>query len=150
MPSNLWLGNLSEMLIPAVGWAGYHLSQYTQGNVDYTSKSNIDENERLGFDFNHRQIDEMSVTVEDVLPLVSSRRPKCAVWLFISLIGAPFHRFSTIDMASSPLTLTTAMPPIPWGVLIATIVSLLIVVIRLFFVSAGPHFNVGIRLHLSF
>ena len=73
VPSNLWLGNLSEMLIPAVGWAGYHLSQYTQGNVDYTSKSNIDENERLGFDFNHRQIDEMSVTVEDVLPLKGSK-----------------------------------------------------------------------------
>ena len=65
VPSNLWLGNLGKILITAFGWAGYHLSQFTKGGVDYTSKENIEES----FDFGYqRSIDEMTVTVEDVLP----------------------------------------------------------------------------------
>lgn len=66
VPSNLWLGNLGKILITAFGWAGYHLSQFTKGGVEYTSKDNIDESFDLGFC--RRSIDEMTVTVEDVLP----------------------------------------------------------------------------------
>ena len=65
VPSNLWLGNLGKILITAFGWAGYHLSQFTKGGVDYTSRANIEES----FDFGYRRsIDEMTVTVEEVLP----------------------------------------------------------------------------------
>ena len=65
VPSNLWLGNLGKILITAFGWAGYHLSQFTKGGVDYTSRANIEES----FDFGYRRsIDEMIVTVEEVLP----------------------------------------------------------------------------------
>lgn len=66
VPSNLWLGNLGKILITAFGWAGYHLSQFTKGGVEYTSKDNIDESFDLGFC--RRSIDEMTVTVADVLP----------------------------------------------------------------------------------
>ena len=65
VPSNLWLGNLGKILITAFGWAGYHLSQFTKGGVDYTSKENIEESFDFGY---HRSIDEMTVTVADVLP----------------------------------------------------------------------------------
>lgn len=65
VPSNLWLGNLGQILITAFGWAGYHLSQFTKGGVDYTSKENIEESFDFGY---HRSIDEMTVTVADVLP----------------------------------------------------------------------------------
>ena len=65
VPSNLWLGNLGKILITAFGWAGYHLSQFTKGGVDYTSRGNIEESFDLGY---RRFIDEMTVTVEDVLP----------------------------------------------------------------------------------
>ena len=65
VPSNLWLGNLGKILITAFGWAGYHLSQFTKGGVDYTSRGNIEESFDLGYS---RFIDEMTVTVEDVLP----------------------------------------------------------------------------------
>lgn len=66
VPSNLWLGNLGKILITAFGWAGYHLSQFTKGGMFYTSRGNID----ASFDFGYggRAIDEMTVTVEDVLP----------------------------------------------------------------------------------
>ena len=65
VPSNLWLGNLGKILITAFGWAGYHLSQFTKCGVDYTSRANIEES----FDFGYRRsIDEMTVTVADVLP----------------------------------------------------------------------------------
>ncbi len=65
VPSNLWLGNLGKILITAFGWAGYHLSQFTKGGVDYTSRANIEES----FDFGYRRsIDEMTVAVADVLP----------------------------------------------------------------------------------
>jgi len=65
VPSNLWLGNLGKILITAFGWAGYHLSQFTKGGVDYTSRANIEES----FDFGYRRsIDEMAVTVAYVLP----------------------------------------------------------------------------------
>ena len=65
VPSNLWLGNLGKILITAFGWFGYHLSQFSKSGVDYTSRANIEES----FDFGYsRSIDEMTVTVEDVLP----------------------------------------------------------------------------------
>ena len=66
VPSNLWLGNLGKILITAFGWAGYHLSQFTKGGMFYTSRGNID----ASFDFGYggRAIDEMTVTVADVLP----------------------------------------------------------------------------------
>lgn len=66
VPSNLWLGNLGKIFITAFGWAGYHLSQFTKGGMFYTSKGNID----ASFDFGYggRAIDEMTVTVADVLP----------------------------------------------------------------------------------
>lgn len=37
VPSNLWLGNLGKIFITAFGWAGYHLSQFTKGDVYYTT-----------------------------------------------------------------------------------------------------------------
>lgn len=68
VPSNLWLGNLGKIFITAFGWAGYHLSQFTKGDVYYTSRDNIDERESLNFGCSNRHIDEMTVTVADVLP----------------------------------------------------------------------------------
>lgn len=68
VPSNLWLGNLGKIFITAFGWAGYHLSQFTKGDVYYTSRDNIDERESFNFGCSNRHIDEMTVTVEDVLP----------------------------------------------------------------------------------
>lgn len=66
VPSNLWLGNLGKILITAFGWAGYHLSQFTKGGVEYTSRDNIEES--FDFGYGGRAIDEMTVTVADVLP----------------------------------------------------------------------------------
>lgn len=68
VPSNLWLGNLARIIIEAVGWDGYHLWQFTKNGVNYTSKNNIEESERCGFGFPCRQVDDMTVTVADVLP----------------------------------------------------------------------------------
>lgn len=68
VPSNLWLGNLGKILITAFGWAGYHLSQFTKGGVEYTSRDNIDERDSFNFGCRNRHIDEMTVTVADVLP----------------------------------------------------------------------------------
>lgn len=68
VPSNLWLGNLGKIFIPAFGWAGYHLSQFTKGDVYYTSRDNIDERDGFNFGCRNRHIDEMTVTVADVLP----------------------------------------------------------------------------------
>lgn len=68
VPSNLWLGNLGKILITAFGWAGYHLSQFTKGDVYYTSRDNIDERDSFNFGCRNRHIDEMTVTVADVLP----------------------------------------------------------------------------------
>lgn len=68
VPSNLWLGNLGKIFIPAFGWAGYHLSQFTKGDVYYTSRDNIDEKDSFNFGCRNRHIDEMTVTVADVLP----------------------------------------------------------------------------------
>ncbi len=68
VPSNLWLGNLGKILITAFGWAGYHLSQFTKGDVYYTSRDNIDDRESFNLGFRNRHIDEMTVTVADVLP----------------------------------------------------------------------------------
>lgn len=68
VPSNLWLGNLGKIFITAFGWAGYHLSQFTKGDVYYTSRDNIDERDSFNFDCRNRHIDEMTVTVADVLP----------------------------------------------------------------------------------
>lgn len=68
VPSNIWLGNLGKILITAFGWAGYHLSQFTKGDVYYTSRDNIDERESFNFGCSNRHIDEMTVTVADVLP----------------------------------------------------------------------------------
>lgn len=68
MPSNLWLGNLGKIFITAFGWAGYHLSQFTKGDVYYTSRDNIDERDGFNFGCRNRHIDEMTVTVADVLP----------------------------------------------------------------------------------
>lgn len=68
VPSNLWLGNLGKIFIPAFGWAGYHLSQFTKGDVYYTSRDNIDERDSFNFGCRNRHIDEMTVTVADVLP----------------------------------------------------------------------------------
>lgn len=66
VPSNLWLGNLGKIFITAFGWAGYHLSQFTKGGVEYTSRDNIEES--FNFGCSNRHIDEMTVTVADVLP----------------------------------------------------------------------------------
>ena len=66
VPSNLWLGNLGKIFITAFGWAGYHLSQFTKGGVEYTSRDNIEES--FDFGYGGRAIDEMTVTVADVLP----------------------------------------------------------------------------------
>ena len=66
VPSNLWLGNLGKILITAFGWAGYHLSQFTKGGMFYTSRGNIDAS--FDFGYGDRSIDEMTVTVEDVMP----------------------------------------------------------------------------------
>ncbi len=68
VPSNLWLGNLGKIFITAFGWAGYHLSQFTKGDVYYTSRDNIDERDSFNFGCRNRHIDEMTVTVADVLP----------------------------------------------------------------------------------
>lgn len=68
VPSNLWLGNLGKIFITAFGWAGYHLSQFTKGDVYYTSRDNIDERDGFNFGCSNRHIDEMTVTVADVLP----------------------------------------------------------------------------------
>lgn len=68
VPSNLWLGNLGKIFITAFGWAGYHLSQFTKGDVYYTSIDNIDERDSFNFGCRNRHIDEMTVTVADVLP----------------------------------------------------------------------------------
>lgn len=68
VPSNLWLGNLGKIFITAFGWAGYHLSQFTKGDVYYTSRDNIDERDSFNFSCSNRHIDEMTVTVADVLP----------------------------------------------------------------------------------
>lgn len=68
VPSNLWLGNLGKIFITAFGWAGYHLSQFTKGDVYYTSRDNIDERDSFNFGCSNRHIDEMTVTVADVLP----------------------------------------------------------------------------------
>lgn len=68
VPSNLWLGNLGKILITAFGWVGYHLSQFTKGDVYYTSRDNIDERDSFNFGCRNRHIDEMTVTVADVLP----------------------------------------------------------------------------------
>lgn len=68
VPSNLWLGNLGKIFITAFGWAGYHLSQFTKGDVYYTSRDNIDERDGFNFGCRNRHIDEMTVTVADVLP----------------------------------------------------------------------------------
>lgn len=68
VPSNLWLGNLGKIFITAFGWAGYHLSQFTKGDVYYTSRDNIDERDSINFGCSNRHIDEMTVTVADVLP----------------------------------------------------------------------------------
>lgn len=67
VPSNLWLGNLARIVIAAVGWDGYHLCQFTRGDVNYTSKSNIEESERCRYD-SPCEVDDMTVTVADVLP----------------------------------------------------------------------------------
>ena len=66
VPSNLWLGNLGKIFITAFGWAGYHLSQFTKGDVYYTSRDNIDERDSFNFGCRNRHIDEMTVTVADV------------------------------------------------------------------------------------
>lgn len=68
VPSNLWLGNLARIILEAVGWEGYHLWQFTKNGVNYTSRTDIEESERCGFDFHCRQVDDMTVTVADVLP----------------------------------------------------------------------------------
>lgn len=68
VPSNLWLGNLGKIFITAFGWVGYHLSQFTKGDVYYTSRDNIDERDSFNFGCRNRHIDEMTVTVADVLP----------------------------------------------------------------------------------
>lgn len=68
VPSNLCLGNLGKIFITAFGWAGYHLSQFTKGDVYYTSRDNIDERDGFNFGCRNRHIDEMTVTVADVLP----------------------------------------------------------------------------------
>lgn len=68
VPSNLWLGNLGKIFITAFGWARYHLSQFTKGDVYYTSRDNIDERDGFNFGCSNRHIDEMTVTVADVLP----------------------------------------------------------------------------------
>lgn len=68
VPSNLWLGNLSRIILEAVGWEGYHLWQFTKNGVNYTSRANIEESNRSGFSFPYRQVNDMTVTVADVLP----------------------------------------------------------------------------------
>lgn len=68
VPSNLWLGNLSRIILEAVGWEGYHLWQFTKNGVNYTSRANIEESNRSGFNFPYRQVNDMTVTVADVLP----------------------------------------------------------------------------------
>lgn len=68
VPSNLWLGNLARIIIEAIGWEGYHLWQFSQDGLNYTSKADIEESKRSGFDFTCRQVDDMTVTVADVLP----------------------------------------------------------------------------------
>ncbi len=68
VPSNLWLGNLGKILITAFGWAGYHLSQFAKGYVYYTSRDNVDESDDFDLGYGGRSIDEMTVTVADVLP----------------------------------------------------------------------------------
>lgn len=73
VPSNLWLGNLSHILIDAIGWEGYHLWQFTEGDVNYTSMANIEDREKNGLYFHCRQVDDMTVTVADVLPRKGSK-----------------------------------------------------------------------------
>ena len=68
VPSNLWLGNLARIILEAVGWEGYHLWQFTKNGVNYTSRANIEESNRSGFSFPYRQVNDMTVTVADVLP----------------------------------------------------------------------------------
>lgn len=68
VPSNLWLGNLARIIIEAIGWEGYHLWRFSKNGLNYTSKADIEECERLGFGFTCRQVDDMTVTVADVLP----------------------------------------------------------------------------------
>lgn len=68
VPSNLWLGNLARIIIEAIGWEGYHLWQFSKNGLNYTSKADIEESERSGFGFTCRQVDDMTVTVADVLP----------------------------------------------------------------------------------
>ena len=64
-------------------------------------------------------------------PCESIMWPRWAVWLAISLNDLPCHRCCTMSRASSPLTLITAIPPMPWGVDTAQIVSMYsLVVIR--------------------
>lgn len=68
VPSNLWLGNLARIILEAVGWEGHHLWQFTKNGVNYTSRANIEESNRSGFSFPYRQVNDMTVTVADVLP----------------------------------------------------------------------------------
>lgn len=68
VPSNLWLGNLARIIIEAVGWDGYHLWQFSKGGVNYTTRANIEESAAQGFDFVSEEVDDMTVTVADVLP----------------------------------------------------------------------------------
>ena len=68
VPSNLWLGNLARIILEAFGWEGYHLWQFTKNGVNYTSRANIEESNRSGFGFPYRQVNDMTITVADLLP----------------------------------------------------------------------------------
>lgn len=68
VPSNLWLGNLARIILEAFGWEGYHLWQFIKNGLYYTSRADIEKSEICGFGFSDREVDDMTVTVADVLP----------------------------------------------------------------------------------
>lgn len=49
VPSNITLRHLAELIIPLMGWAGYHLHQFRKGNDLYVPAYQSDVNDMDGF-----------------------------------------------------------------------------------------------------
>ena len=69
----------------------------------------------------------VSTTSSSTSPSAKSILPRCAVWEVMVLSCAPFQQAAVHSMARGPLTLITAIPPVPCGVAMAQIVSRCIV-----------------------
>ena len=66
VPSNITLRHLTELIIPLMGWSGYHLHQFRKGDDLYVPAYQSDDNDMDGF-FGCRQHASEEFVIADIL-----------------------------------------------------------------------------------